>query len=378
MYHFKIIYIFLFFFLNPLSLFSTTYENASDKKIDGWHVSKYFSKGVVKNIYDKKKRSRVIKLDGNATRTIYMLLPKKKIFKRKKEENLFGWEMNFSEDFVIMIGINTIKGKRFLIYTSGNNNSYLQYGLGSDSSSGQWKKYRRNLQKDLAKSDRDNKFLNITSFVVKGSGMVDNIKILKFKETFQEPKLPYTAPLSSSISIKKPKPISKILVEEKPKIEKKKSKDSNTSTPPTISIKGTNPMILKKGEPYIELGATAKNRDGSLVMVTISDDIDILKEGEYSVIYMATNSFGDSVIDRRRVVVGKVREEKESRKSVASKNNSRIEESLDEDAIDLEQRAFEMLEWEKELAFREKELLEEKNRKDVNSPNMNYPSRPGL
>lgn len=372
MYYFKIIYIFLFFLLNPLNLFSTTYENASDKKIDGWHVSKYFSKGIVKNIYDKKKRSRVIKLDGNATRTVYMLLPKGKFFKRKREEQFLEWEMNYGEDFVIMIGVNSIKGKRFLIYTSGENNSYLQYGLGSDSCSGQWKKYRRDLQKDLEQSDRYNKFLNITSFVVKGSGMIDNIKLLKLKETLKEP-LPSTAPLSLPVSVKKPKQDRKILEEERLKNEKKISKESNSTSPPTIFINGENPMLLKMGEPYIEFGATAKNSDGSSVIVTISDDIDILKEGEYSVIYMATNSFGDSVIDRRRVIVGKVKNEKKSKKSVIS-----IEESLDEDAIDLEQRELEMLEWEKELAFREKELLEEKNRKENDNPNINYPSHPGL
>jgi hypothetical protein len=363
MYNLKMIGIFLF--LYPLTLFSTTYENASDKKIDGWNVLKQFSSGVVKNIYDKKKRSRVIKLDGNSTRTVYILMPKKKIFKRKKEEEILEWEMNYNEDFVIMIGINTIKGKRFLIYTSGDKNSYLQYGLGVDSSLGQWKKYRRNLQKDLEQSDHYNRFLNITNFVIKGSGMVDNIKIVNSKELYLKPFTPIK-------SVKKNNTIPKKLIEKS--VKTKHTNDKN-NTPPTIYIYGQNPMLLKMGELYVEPGAVAKNGDGSSVSVTISDDIDILKEGEYSVIYMATNSLGNSVIDQRRVIVGKIKKEKKS------KNREKIEineEELDQNTIDLEQRALEMLEWEKELAFREKELIEEKRSRDVTFTNRNYPSHPGL
>ena len=365
MYYLKIIYISLFFLLFSCQLFATTYEDASDKKTYGWHVLKQFSKGKVKNIYDKDKRSRVIKLTGNATRTVYMLTSKKKIFKRKKGENILSWEMNYKEDFVIMIGVDTTNGKRFLIYTSGDSNSYLQYGLGSDSISGQWKKYYRDLQKDLEYSEKDNKFLNITNFVIKGSGMVDNIKMIKSRDNISY----------STISIKKDNNVSKEIVKkaESPKEEIKESRDN---TPPIIEIKGANPMIIKKGESYIEPGVSAKNIDGSSVMVSISDDIDILTEGEYSVIYMATNDSGDSVIDRRRVIVGKVTENKKSKKE-KSKDESE-EEELEEEVLDLEQRTFEMLEWEKELAFREKELLEEKKRRATKSQNPNYPSHPGL
>ena len=377
MYHLKSVYIFLFFCLTPLMVLATTYENASDKKTDGWHILKQFSKGVVKNIYDKKKRSRVIKLEGNATRTVYMLRPKKKIFKRKKEENILEWEMKYNEDFVIIIGVNTIKGERFIIYTSGDKSSYLQYGLGVDSRFGQWKKYRRDLQKDLERYDRYNEFLTINSFVIKGSGLVDNIKMVKLKEA-----LPKSSTVSKSsstmskLSSQKNSIVSKKLLNKSIK-EDKYIESNQNSTPPVIHIIGKNPMILKKGEAYIEAGATAKNRDGSLVRVTISDDIDILKEGEYSVIYMATNNAGHSVIDRRRVIVGKIMKEKKVKESEKSEEVEERED-LDEEIIDLEQRALEMLEWEKELAFREKELLENKNRREVKPPEGNYPSRPGL
>jgi len=367
MYYLRTLYIALLL-LSPFQLFATTYEDATNKKIDGWHVVKQFSKGVIKNIYDKKKRSRVIKLDGNVTRTIYMFTPKKNAFKKRKQENILEWEMNYSEDFVIMVGIKTTNGKRFLIYTSGKNDSYLQYGLGSDSLLGEWKKYRRDLQKDLEASEKDNHFLNITNFVIKGSGMVDNIKIVKLEEPS-----PLLAPEPPEKKIVKP------LKEEIKKKEKlvlnRKRKISNST--PTIQLKGKNPLILKKGEFYVEPGAVAKNKDGSNVMITISNDIDILNDGEYSVIYMATNRAGNSVIDRRQVIVGSIdKKREESRKEEPARDESGEEEK------DMEQKALEMLEWEKELAFREKELIEQRSRSAVksvpHSNHPNYPLRPGL
>jgi len=354
----------IIFMLYPSLLFSTMYENASNKKTTKWHVLKHFSKGVIKNIYDKNKKSRVIKLDGDSTKSAYILMPKKKSFKRKKGENIFQWEMNFSEDFVIMIGMHTLKGKRYLIYTSGDKDSYLQYGLGSDSTSGQWKKYSRNLQEDLEHSDRYNKIISVDSFVIKGSGMVDNIKMVKSKKRVKEPSIPIVPKVTKEKTIKTEK-----------KSDKKVKINENTE-PPIIYIKGNNPMVLKKGERYVEAGATAKNRDGSTVPVTISEDIDIFKDGEYSVIYMATNSAGNTAVDRRRVIVGTLVEEKEKKKgfveSVENNNFDMPLENEDEDDVDLEQRALDILDWEKQLASREEELNRDKNSAQ------NHPAHPGL
>jgi len=376
MYAFKLLSIPLFLILFSSFLFSTTYENASNKKTTKWHVLERFSKGVIKNIYDKKKKSRVIKLSGNATKSVYILMPKKKSFQRKKGEDLFQWEMNYHEDFVIMIGMNTLKGKRYLIYTSGDKDSYLQYGLGADSTSGQWKQYARNLQEDLEYSDKYNKIININSFVIKGSGMVDNIKMVKSKHSIHQHSLPRVLK-----EMKEKIPTVEKKVEKK--VEKqilKHPKVKKSTQPPIIYLKGENPLVLKKGERYIEPGVTAKNRDGSPVDVMISEDIDIFKDGEYSVIYMATNSAGHSAVDRRRVRVGTVIEEKEDSAMSESLDDRNSEEPLEieEDAVDLEQRALEILDWEKQLASREQELDREKDFGGVSHPNVHYPSRPGL
>ena len=365
----------LLFILSSSFLFSTTYENASSKKTRKWHVFERFSKGVIKNIYDKKKKSRVIKFSGDGTKSVYILMPKKKSFPRKKGENTLQWEMNYREDFVIMIGMHTLKGKRYLIYTSGDKDSYLQYGLGADSTSGQWKKYSRNLQEDLEHSDRYNKIMSIDSFVIKGSGMVDNIKMIKSKKKVKPLPKPTLPKVPKEKILKIDKKLEK--KEKAKKVETVKPKINNQ--PPVIYLKGSNPMVLKKGERYIEPGATAKNRDGSPVPVSISEDIDIFKDGEYSVIYMATNRAGHSAIDRRRVRVGTVIEEKEHSSVSESVNDTPVDAPLEiEEEVDLEQRALEILDWEKQLASREQELEQEKASRTNSSSAVQYPSRPGL
>jgi len=379
MYTLKQLAILIFCILFPSLLFSTTYENASSKKTDKWHTLKHFSGGVIKNIYDKKKKSRVIKLDGNATKSAYILMPKKKTFKQKKGENIFQWEMNYNEDFVIMIGVYTLKGKRYLIYTSGDKDSYLQYGLGADSTSGKWKKYSRNLQEDLESSDKYNEIISVNSFVIKGSGMLDNIKMVKYKKRVKKLPVPTVPKVIKEKTVKIEKKIEKKNDKEIVKENIFKDVEVNKSTqPPIIYIKGDNPMILKKGERYVEQGAIAKNKDGSSVSVSISEDIDIFKDGEYSVLYMAKNSAGDTAIDRRRVIVGNLVEEKKKERIFTLDTRDKIDNNFDapleveNEDVDLEQRALEILDWEKQLALREEEL-----NRDKDSP-MNYPSRPGL
>jgi len=365
----------LFILLNK-PLFAFMYSNAEDKKITSWHVLKSFAKGKIENIYDTRKKSRVIQLKGQGTKSAYMLMPTKISVLKKSDKKIFSWEMNYHEDFVIMIGMDTIKGKRYLIYTAGQQNSYLQYGLGIESKLGKWKKYSRNLQEDLERFDKFNRILKVNNFVIKGSGKVDNILLLTKNKNKNE------------IKIKKQfQPIVKVKHIEKNKKCSEKVLHNNKSIAPIIHLNGQNPLVLKKGESYIEAGATATDKRGHALAVSITEDIDIFKEGEYSVIYLARDKQGNSSINRRRIRVGSFSEEKEK---IVRKEVVEIE-APEEDDVDYEAREFEMVEWEKELALREKELAQKeqhgvggayppmRNRNYPSSPGGgNYPSRPGL
>lgn len=275
----KVFLLILLFFINLSAL---VYEDAEDKSTKRWVTVSSKYQGTISNVLDKAKKSQVIKFEGNGTRSIYQLEIHPSVENIKMNNRLFTWEMNYLEDFVILVVVNTIEGKRHLIYTPGGENSYLQYGL-NKIKNGKWKKYSRNLEKDLQIYENDNKILDIKYFVIKGSGLIDNIYL---KRINQEIALP---------------------IEKKPKVPLLSHKNDIL---PIINLNGKNPTQLKVGEEYIELGGSAKNRDGSEININITSNIDILMQGEYTVIYIATNKLGNTSIDKRQVFVGKITQNK--------------------------------------------------------------------
>jgi len=64
------------------------------------------------------------------------------------------------------------------------------------------------------------------------------------------------------------------------------------TTPPTITLKGDNPLILEYGDKYKEAGFSATDdTDGNITnKVTVINDINISKLGEYKVIYSVKDS----------------------------------------------------------------------------------------
>ncbi|CAA6806645.1 MAG: Calcium-binding acidic-repeat protein (ARP) [uncultured Sulfurovum sp.] len=357
MYIFK--YFLFLFLLNISILYSAIYENAEDKKITRWSLLKISSFGEIKNINDSSKKSRVIQLLGNHTRSTYILSLEKKNIKHK--HTVLSWEMKYAEDFVIMIQVDSTTGEHTLIYTPGYENLHLQYGLGTTATQGQWQTYQRNIEQDLKNFIRNSKLLRVKNFVVKGSGFFDNIQLITVdkenenNQTIKTKKLPL-------------KKITKVQKANKP-----------TNTMPKIYLKGDNPIVLEKGDAYFEEGATAITEDGTELSVNISHQIDTFREGEYSVIYITTNHIGNSVIEKRRVIVGEINENQEE---VLDKENveEAEEEEDQESASEFEKRSKELSTWEKALEAREAELRSNKAVKS-NSPNqttIDYPKRPGL
>jgi len=156
----------------------TVYENAEDGKTNGWGVYDNSPAGAtISNFYDAERRSNVIELDGQGTRNGYRYN-----VKSTKNEQLFRWSMNFNEAFSVYIGVRTNKGFRYLCYTADNKNkgkrgSYIHYGLGAKAKNGTWQTFTRNLQKDLQGFEPGSKILEVKSFLVRGSGKIDDIKM---------------------------------------------------------------------------------------------------------------------------------------------------------------------------------------------------------
>lgn len=329
---------------------AVVYENAEDLSKDRWSVLPSSKAGKISNVFDTKKQSRVIDFEGENTKSIYLLKLDQDASYIDFSTSVIEWEMNYIEDFVVIVDVKTAEGNRQLLYTPGVNKSYLQYGLGISSTEGNWSKYSRNIEKDLQFFEKDNTLESIKAFIIKGSGKVDNIKvksknkvIIPFPIIIEKDKNPINEPIAKIIK----KPVKKII----------------KSNLPIIKLNGKTPLFLDVNEEYIELGATSKNKDGSEIDITITHNIDILKEGVYTVIYIATNKLGNSSVDKRRVLVGKNRAEIESKKV----KDIKVEVEVNEDRK-------EMSGWNRDInPFEEVEIEVEEVKKEVKRP-----SRPGL
>jgi hypothetical protein len=309
--------IFLLKSLLIINLSALVYEDAEDSSTKRWQVVSSEYEGKISNIFDKTKKSRVLRFDGNGTKSIYQLDIPPSLENIQMDKSFFTWEMNYLEDFVILVVLDTLEGKRHLIYTPDGENSYLQYGL-NRTKKGEWEKYSRNLEKDLQLYEKKNKIINIENFVIKGSGLLDNIQLKRLN--------PKIVPL-----------IVKKIVKKTPKVSLLNYKNDIL---PVLTLNGKNPLVLKLGEEYLELGATARNRDGTKINIKITENIDILREGEYTVIYIATNKLGNSSIDKRQVIVGK------GAKKEAEKTFERCEDVLPflDEKIDEVEKAEEQVE----------------------------------
>jgi hypothetical protein len=92
--------------------------------------------------------------------------------------------MKYSEEFTVYIDVKTTSGRRYLVYEPVDydrlgSSTYVRYGLGSDVTNGLWHTFTRDLQEDLADAQRGERILEVNGFLIRGSGKVDDIMLLK-------------------------------------------------------------------------------------------------------------------------------------------------------------------------------------------------------
>jgi hypothetical protein len=93
------------------------------------------------------------------------------------------WSMNYSESFVIYIDVQTSAGHRYLIYQAVDNDAlgngeYVFHGLGSSVKTQGWQTFTRDLQDDLDEAQPGVKLSEIIGFFIRGSGRIDDIKLM--------------------------------------------------------------------------------------------------------------------------------------------------------------------------------------------------------
>jgi hypothetical protein len=161
----------------------TTYENAEDGSTEGWAIYDKTPAGAsIKNVYDSNRDSRVIQLSGSGIDNGYRLRSSDGSKWYNSEQFGLQWSMKFSESFVIYIDVETTVGHLYIRYTPVDYNdlrvgTYADFGIGSDAKDGKWHTFNRDLQADLKTAFPGTTILEVNGFLIRGSGMVDDIML---------------------------------------------------------------------------------------------------------------------------------------------------------------------------------------------------------
>ena len=168
---------------------------------DRWIVSDNSPDGATVTSIDDPQgehvQGKVIELKGSKLDNAYRLN-----FSNSKY-TIIQWKSRFYERYSVSLIVQTKKGERELLYTNSNgyrpsgglkNNGYtIWHEMGGRSLIGQngweqrrdfgavnnfWQSVTRDLNQDIKDFERDNEYISISSFEVRGSGLIDDIKML--------------------------------------------------------------------------------------------------------------------------------------------------------------------------------------------------------
>ena len=168
---------------------------------DRWIVSDNTPSGAtIKSIDDPQGehvQGKVIEFRGSGLNNAYRLNFS------NSEDSIIQWKSRFYENYSVSLIVQTQKGERELLYTNSNryrpsgglkNNGYtIWHEMGGRSLIGQngweqrrdfgavndfWQTVTRDLNQDIKDFEPDNRYISISSFELRGSGLIDDIKML--------------------------------------------------------------------------------------------------------------------------------------------------------------------------------------------------------
>jgi hypothetical protein len=162
----------------------TMYEDAEDGLTYRWSIYDNIPIGaMIENVYDNDRESQVIKFTGDGTNNGYQLMGANGSRWKNRSQVVLEWSMRYTEDFWVYIDLETSVGHRYLTYRPVNTSQlgegeYVLYGLGTGAMDGQWHTFVRDLQADLNVAQPGVTILEVNGFLIRGNGMVDDIRML--------------------------------------------------------------------------------------------------------------------------------------------------------------------------------------------------------
>ncbi|QUM75962.1 putative Ig domain-containing protein [Moritella sp. 24] len=160
------------------------YEDAEDGNTLGWRIySGNSASAIISNVFDTDRGSKVIVLSGLAQDHGYRLGNDDNSNWQNSGQFVLQWSMQFSESYTVFIDVQTTDGHKYLYYRPDDNNrlgtgEYIHHGLGASSKNGQWKTFTRDLQADLEEAQPGVVIEEVNGFLIRGSGRLDDIKLL--------------------------------------------------------------------------------------------------------------------------------------------------------------------------------------------------------
>ena len=158
------------------------YEDGEDGSASRWHAYGETVNAAITNVYDSASNSRAINVVGSGLDTAFQLTDPEAGWPQTSS-TLMSWDLRYSEPFRIFITVDTTGGSRTMYYTTDDNDmlylpwgsGYIHHGLGSSVTNGSWQTITRDLQADLEDAQSGYTITAVKSFIIRGSGRVDNI-----------------------------------------------------------------------------------------------------------------------------------------------------------------------------------------------------------
>ena len=287
----------IFYILTISTVFmSTVFAKNSSQD---WSIL-YNGAGSIVEVYDHEKKTKVIEFSSNSNRDTYINGARKgkKAWKERKSKTL-KWSFKYSQNYVIIVTLTTIKGYRSLVYTANDKNFKSYIGLGSHTIQGEWVTITRNLEEDLRQQDPTNKILSVNGFAIRGEGRIADVHMLKVIKRSLVRSL-YRTIQEALTYLKNKQFLANSLTHKEPKKEPILSPNKDV---PTITLINGNKIYLDLGKKFIDPGVIAEDSHGVPLDVEVIGDINISQVDSYPLQYLAIDKNGNATSVTRTIII---------------------------------------------------------------------------
>ena len=307
--------------LLTITIFTTTIyaKNISQD----WTVL-HNGQGSIVEVYDNEKKAKVIEFFSHSNKDTYINGAKKgkRAWNNRKSKTL-RWSFKYSQNYVAIVTLATIKGYRNIVYTANDKNFKSYIGLGSHTTQGEWVTVTRNLEEDLRQQDPTNKIIAVNGFVIRGDGRVADVHMLNVIKRSIVKSLYRT--IQEALLYLRNKEYLRDSLASKEKEPKHRNSNAINRAVPTITLINGNKMYLNLGDKFVDPGVIAEDSNGDPLDVELIGDINESRVDVYPLHYLAIDKNGNATLVTREVTIlskdikGLKKQKEESKKSEKKK-----------------------------------------------------------